>query len=89
MILIAERPNTSKYGTVLSLWYVDGKHQIVRRPFDHYFYSFVEFVPNYSTKQNILVSKYDPAHVCSGLVIIRNYLAGMRGCYGLERNYDA
>jgi len=39
MILIAERFNTDKYGTVLSLWFVGGEHKIVRRPFDPYFYS--------------------------------------------------
>ena len=41
MILIAERLNTNKYGTVLSLWFVGGEHKTVRRPFDPYFYSLV------------------------------------------------
>lgn len=41
MILIAERFNTAKYGTVLRLWYVGGEHKVVRRPFDPYFYSLV------------------------------------------------
>jgi len=42
MILIAERFNTAKYGTVLSLWFVGGEHTVVRRPFDPYFYSLVK-----------------------------------------------
>jgi hypothetical protein len=53
MILSIESRETKDYGTILDVWYVGGKHRLVKRPFDPYFYSVVR-KPNYQNEEKQL-----------------------------------